>query len=101
MENVENMIDFVSGRRTCTVSFTNKKHINRIKKIYEERASDFKYYHENEDGSICATIPLKWIKINPGAKHEDGESRRTLSPERREALLKALEKGRAAKKSQK
>lgn len=31
MENSENMIEFISGTRTATVTFTNKKHINRIK----------------------------------------------------------------------
>lgn len=65
MENTENMIEFISGARTATVSFTNRKHINRIKNIYEERKDDFKYFRENPDGSICAQIPLKWIKISP------------------------------------
>ena len=65
MENMENMIEFISGTRTATVTFTNQKHINRIKKIYEERKDDFKYFKENTDGSVCAKIPLKWIKISP------------------------------------
>lgn len=65
MENTENMIEFISGTSTTTVTFTNKKHINRIKKLYEERKDDFKYFHVNTDGSICAKIPLKWIKISP------------------------------------
>ena len=63
--NNENCIEFLSGERSAEVSFTNKKHINRIKKLYEERKDDFKYFHENTDGSICAKIPLKWIKISP------------------------------------
>ena len=66
--NMENVLEFISGARTVTVSFTNQKHINRIKKLYEERKDDFKYFHENTDGSICAKLPLKWIKINPGSK---------------------------------
>ena len=57
--NMENVLEFISGARTVTVSFTNQKHINRIKKLYEERKDDFKYFHENTDGSICAKIPLK------------------------------------------
>ena len=66
--NNENCIEFLSGERSAVVSFTNRKHINRIKKLYEERKDDFKYFHENTDGSICAKIPLKWIKLNPGRK---------------------------------
>ena len=80
MENSENMIEFTSGTRTATVTFTNKKHINRIKKLYEERKDEFKYLVENPDGSICAKLPLKWIKINPGSK-----TGRIMTEEQKEA----------------
>lgn len=80
MENSENMIEFISGTRTTTVTFTNQKHINRIKKLYEERKDDFKYFKENTDGSVCAKIPLKWIKINPGSKEG-----RVMTEEQKEA----------------
>ncbi len=80
MENTENMVEFISGTRTATVTFTNQKHINRIKKLYEERKDDFKYFTENKDGSICAKIPLKWIKINPGSKEG-----RIMTEEQKEA----------------
>ena len=78
--NNENCIEFLSGERSAVVSFTNKKHINRIKKLYEERKDDFKYFHENTDGSICAKIPLKWIKLNPGSK-----TGRVMTEEQKEA----------------
>ena len=80
MENTENMIEFISGTRTATVTFTNQKHINRIKKLYEERKDDFKYFIENSDGSICAKLPLKWIKINAGSKEG-----RVMTEEQKEA----------------
>lgn len=37
MEITENMIEFISGQRTATVTLSNPKHINRIKKLYEDR----------------------------------------------------------------
>ena len=80
MENSENMIEFISGTRTATVTFTNQKHINRIKKLYEERKDDFKYFVENSDGSVCAKLPLRWIKINPGSK-----TGRIMTEEQKEA----------------
>ena len=80
MRNSENMIEFISGTRTATVTFTNKKHINRIKKLYEERKDDFKYFVENPDGSVCAKLPLKWIKINAGSKEG-----RVMTEEQKEA----------------
>lgn len=78
--NNENCIEFLSGERSAVVSFTNRKHINRIKKLYEERKDDFKYFHENTDGSICAKIPIKWIKINSGSK-----TGRVMTEEQKEA----------------
>ena len=89
MENTENVLEFISGTRTATVTFTNKKHINRIKKLYEERKDDFKYFIENPDGSVCAKIPLKWIKINPGSKEK-----RVMTEEQKEAARIRLAKAR-------
>ena len=96
MENSENMIEFISGTRTVTVSFTNKKHINRIKKLYEERQDDFKYFVENSDGSVCAKLPLKWIKINPGSKNG-----RVMTEEQKEAARIRLQKVRENKNNNK
>ena len=87
--NNENCIEFLSGERSAVVSFTNKKHINRIKKLYEERKDDFKYFHENTDGSICAKIPLKWIKINSGSK-----TGRVMTEEQKEAARVRLANAR-------
>ena len=87
--NNENCIEFLSGERSAVVSFTNKKHINRIKKLYEERKDDFKYFHENTDGSICAKIPLKWIKLNPGSKNG-----RIMTEEQKEAARVRLANAR-------
>ena len=87
--NNENCIEFLSGERSAVVSFTNRKHINRIKKLYEERKDDFKYFHENTDGSICAKLPLKWIKINPGSKNG-----RVMTEEQKEAARARLANAR-------
>ena len=96
MENTENMVEFISGTRTATVTFTNQKHINRIKKIYEERKDDFKYFKENTDGSVCAKIPLKWIKINAGSK-----TGRVMTEEQKEATRIRLQKVRENKNKNK
>ena len=80
MDSTENVIEFITNSHTVTVTFTSRKHINRIKKLYEEHKDDFKYFVENQDGSVCAKIPLKWIKINPGSKNG-----RVMTDEQREA----------------
>ena len=94
MENTENMIEFISGTRTATITFTNQKHINRMKKLYEERGNEFKYFKENSDGSICAKVPLKWIKVNPGSLPGTGK-KREMTEEQKEELRKRLAAGRA------
>ena len=96
MENTENVLEFISGTRTATVTFTNQKHINRMKKLYEERKDDFKYFKENKDGSICAKIPLKWIRINPGSKEK-----RIMTEEQKEAARIRLQKVRENKNKNK
>ena len=93
MENNENMVEWLSGSHSATVTFTNRKHINRIKKLYEEHKDDFKYFVENEDGSVCAKIPVKWIKLNAGSKN-----RRVMTDEQREAARIRLQKYHQSKK---
>ena len=94
MENNENMIEWQTNARTATVTFTNQKHINRIKSIYKERKDEFGYFKENKDGSICAKIPLKWIKVNPGSAPGTGK-KREMTEEQKEALRQRLAEGRA------
>lgn len=65
MENTENMIEFISGTRTATVTFTNQKHINR-----------------------------KWVKINAGSLPGTGK-KREMTEEQKEALRQRLAAGRA------
>lgn len=89
----ENCIEFLNGKRFATVTFNNPKYIKRLKEIYRNDTwkQCFKYFHENDDGSVCAKIPLKWIKINPGRKP------RVLTDEQRKALADRLKKGREEK----
>lgn len=93
-KNNENALEFLSGEHYCTVSFTNRKHINRIKKIYQERKDEFKFFHQNNDGSICAKIPLKWFKINPGSKPDPNKPKREMTDEEKSKLVARLQAGR-------
>ena len=96
MENLENMIEFTSNCHSATVTFTNPKHIRKIKELYEEHKEDFKYFKLNSDGSVCAKIPLKWVRISAGRTGV----KRELTEEQKQALRERLTAGRekAAKK---
>lgn len=87
--NNENAVEWLSGEHYITVSFTDRKMINRIKKLYSERKEDFKYFHENIDGSICAKLPKKWFKLNAGSKNG-----RVMTEEQKEAARIRLQKAR-------
>lgn len=89
MELTENMIEFISGQRTATITFSNLKHINRIKKLYEDRPGEFKYFHQNEDGSIIAKVPLRWVKVSPPR-----ENNRVYTEEERAAIAERLKNSR-------
>lgn len=90
--NTENMIEFMKNAKTCTVSFTNPKHIKKIKKLYETDKDSFSFYIENDDGSVCAKFPLKWIKISNPKR-----ASRELTEEEREALRERMKKMHDAK----
>ena len=88
MENKENCIEFLTGDKTATLTFTNRKHITKIKKLYNEYKSDFEYFVENTDGSVCAKVPLKWIKLSVPRKVEYSEEQKAMLSERMKNMQK-------------
>lgn len=59
----ENNIEWLNGQQTVTVTLSQGRFINKVKKLalsYPE----IEIIAENEDGSICAHLPLKFIKIS-------------------------------------
>ena len=88
----ENVIEWIKGQRTCVVTFSNQKHINKIKALYEEYKDDFTYFKENKDGTICAKIPLKWIKIS--------NTKREYSEEQKEKLRERMKNMRDLRNKQ-
>lgn len=86
-KNNENAIEFYTGEKFCTVSLTNQKYCNRIKKLYEKNADEFEWFELNPDGSVYARIPLKWIKIAPRQKSN-------LTDEQKKEIAERLMKSR-------
>ena len=78
----DNVIEFFTEEKTATLTLHKKKYVNRIKKLAESRPDEVELA-ENSDGTICATIPLKWIKISPS---------RQLTEEQREEIHLRLSK---------
>ena len=78
----ENAIEFYSGDKTATVSFSQGRYINKIKKLAEKYPEECKIVAENDDGTLCAKIPTSWIRIYPGHGRKLTEEEKTASAER-------------------
>ena len=59
----ENNIEWLNGQNTVTVTLSQGKFINKVKKLAENH-KDVEIVAENSDGSIFAHLPLKFIKIS-------------------------------------
>ena len=68
---MENVIEFISGEKTATLTIHQGKYKTRIKKLAEEHPDEVKILSENSEGSILAKIPLSYIKISPPRKVSD------------------------------
>ena len=60
----ENVLEWLKGAETATVTFSQGKYISKIRKLAEKFPEECKIKAENPDGSIVASIPVKWIKIS-------------------------------------
>ena len=59
----ENSIEWYTGNNTCTVSVSQKKFVNRIRRMAEKHAPLVEILAENPDGSILAHIPLRAVHL--------------------------------------
>ena len=71
MNNNENCVEFLNNQKTMTVSFCSQKWITKIKKLSQSNPDDVEIIAENKDGSICAKLPIKFLKISAPRKVSD------------------------------
>ena len=63
--NIENVIEFIKDRDKATVTFSQGRYKSRVKKLSVSHPGECEIVAENKDGSLCAHIPVSWIRINP------------------------------------
>ena len=80
----ENVIEWLSGSDLVLVTLSQKKYVNKVKKLAEAH-DDVVIMRVNKDGSILARLPLKFIRITPT---------RQLTEEQRNQARERLEKYR-------
>lgn len=74
----ENVIEFSKDEETATLSLSQGRYKSRIRKLAQSHPEECEIVAENKDGSLCAHVPVEWIKINPARKLSD-EARERLS----------------------
>jgi hypothetical protein len=52
-----------SSDKTITVSLTQKRYINRVKMLAEKHPNLVEIVAENDDGSLCAHLPIKALHL--------------------------------------
>ena len=84
----ENVIEWIRDQERAAVSLSQKRTISRVRKLAKDHPGKCQIVAENKDGSICAHIPVSWVKISPPARRS--ESQRAAS---KRNVLKALGAG--------
>lgn len=78
----ENVIEWMRNDKTVTVTLSQPKYINKVKKIAESNPDAAKIIIENEDGSIYAKMLRSCIRINAPASREMTEEEKEKLRER-------------------
>lgn len=71
----ENVIEWINGDKEAAITASQKKLINRLKKLNEENPDEMVLI-TNQDGSVFAKVPVDWIKIKKPTKRELTEEER-------------------------
>ncbi len=82
----ENVIEWTKDHNRATLTLSQRRIITRVKKLAESHPEKCQIVAENQDGSICADVPVSWIKINP-EKNLTEEQRKALSESMRRNVL--------------
>ena len=85
----ENVIEFTRNQNRATVTFCQPRYVTKIKKLAEQYPEECQITAENDDGSIVAHIPTKWVRIQPGHGREMTEEEKDILRERLENIRKS------------
>lgn len=87
---IDNCFEWYTGEKRVSVTFSQRKYVNKLKKYAEKYPDEIEIVKENQDGSIFAHIPISWVKFSPprqGREFTDEER-----AEAAERMRKAREK---------
>ena len=67
----ENAIEFMTNGTNATLTFSQGRYKSVIRKLAEKHPDDCQIIADNEDGSICAHVPVAWIRISPPKQYTE------------------------------
>lgn len=82
----ENALEWYTGDNIITVTLSQKRLINKIKKMAQEFPDEVKIDCVNDEGTVLAHIPLSYLKIT--RPREISEEQRIKARERFNQILK-------------
>ena len=82
----ENCIEWLNGQDRVTVTLSQGRFINKVKKL-AEKDKEVEIVTINEDGTLLAHLPLKYIKIS--APRQVTDEQKEKARERFKAMHKA------------
>ena len=68
----ENCIEWITGDDEIACTFTQKKYINKVRKMMNKQPKLVTKFIENPDGSIFCHLPLKALKLYLKTPNEQG-----------------------------
>lgn len=76
----ENVIEWTRDQERATLTLSQPRTISRVRKLADKHPEECQIVSENEDGSICAHVPVRWIIIRPfrHMSEEERERKREL-----------------------
>lgn len=81
---IENVIEWLRDEKRATLSLSQRRTISRVKQLAEQYPDECQIVAENRDGSVCAHVPVSWVKISP--PREVSETQREASRRNMQAL---------------
>lgn len=61
----DNTVEWYTGQTRVTVTMSQRKWVNKIKRLAAKNPDEVEISINNQDGSIVAHLPLSYIKISP------------------------------------
>lgn len=86
-QNNENCIEWLSGQHNIVCSVSQQKYITKIKKLAEKYPKKVKIKF-NKDGTICAKLPIKALKLSIIERELSEEQRKEMSRKFKERMYK-------------